>query len=305
MTPFQVPRALVPGDHVALVAPSGAFDRAAFEQGVALLTARGYVCHFDEGIFARDGYLAGDDARRARELLAALADPRVKAIIAARGGFGATRLLPRLSVDAVREAGKLLVGFSDVTALHALWARAGVTSLHAAMVAKVGGLDEPLQLRWLRALEGERVAALTGLATLVPGEVEGRLVGGNLAVLTALVGTPFAPPLEDTVLFLEDIGERPYRIDRMLTTLTHAGWFERVRGVAFGAFCEAAPGSDGVSARDVLVRHAQALGLPCVADVPAGHVDDNRELPLGERVALDASSGTLRFIHRGHGLGST
>jgi len=280
---------------VALVAPSGPFDRATFERGVSLLTARGYVCRFDEGIFARDGYLAGDDARRERELLAALTDPDVKLIIAARGGFGTTRLLPRLSVDVVRTAGKGLVGFSDITALHALWARAGVASLHAAMVAKVGGLDEALQGRWLRALEGEPAEAILGLSTLVPGRVVGPLIGGNLAVLAALVGTPFAPPLDGAVLFLEDIGERPYRIDRMLTTLTHAGWFERVRGIAFGAFCESPPGGDGVSARDVLVRHALGLGLPCVADVPAGHVDDNRELPLGQHVALDAGAGTLRF----------
>lgn len=295
MTPVHEPAALVPGDHVALVAPSGPFDREAFERGVGLLRSRGYVCRYDEAIFARDGYLAGDDTRRERELLAALADPSIKLIIAARGGFGATRLLPRLSVSAVRAAGKGLVGFSDITALHALWARAGVGSLHAAMVAKVGDLDATRQQRWLDALAGAPTPELTGLTAVVPGRVEGRLVGGNLAVLAALVGTPFAPPLEGAVLFLEDIGERPYRIDRMLTTLTHAGWFEQVRGVAFGAFSDCAPGADGVSARDVLVRHGQALGLPCVLDVPAGHVDDNRELPLGRRVALDAGAGMLSF----------
>jgi muramoyltetrapeptide carboxypeptidase len=296
MTPLLVPAALEPGDHVALVAPSGPFDRDAFERGVRLLSSRGYVCHYDEAIFARDGYLAGDDTRRERELLRALADPDIKVLIAARGGFGATRLLPCLSVSAVRAAGKGLVGFSDITALHALWARAGVASLHAAMVAKVGDLDEARQLRWLRALEGAPTPALTGLSAVVPGRVEGRLVGGNLAVLAALVGTPFAPPLEGSVLFLEDIGERPYRIDRMLTTLTHAGWFEQVRGVAFGAFSECAPGADGVSGRDVLLRHAEALGLPCVLDVPAGHVDDNHELPLGHLVELDAAAGALRFV---------
>jgi muramoyltetrapeptide carboxypeptidase len=296
MTPLLVPAALEPGDHVALVAPSGPFDRDAFERGVRLLSSRGYVCHYDEAIFARDGYLAGDDTRRERELLRALADPDIKVLIAARGGFGATRLLPCLSVSAVRAAGKGLVGFSDITALHALWARAGVASLHAAMVAKVGDLDEARQLRWLRALEGAPTPALTGLSAVVPGRVEGRLVGGNLAVLAALVGTPFAPPLEGSVLFLEDIGERPYRIDRMLTTLTHAGWFEQVRGVAFGAFSECAPGAEGVSGRDVLLRHAEALGLPCVLDVPAGHVDDNHELPLGHLVELDAAAGALRFV---------
>lgn len=295
VTELVVPAPLAPGDHVALVAPSGPFDRAAFERGVTLLRDRGYVCRYDDGIFGRDGYLAGDDARRAGELLAALADPRVKAIVAARGGFGATRLLPRVSPEAVRAAGKLLVGFSDITALHALWARAGVASLHGSMVAKVGGLNQALQQRWLRALEGDVALALDGLATVVPGRVTGRLVGGNLAVLAALVGTPFAPPLEGAVLFLEDIGERPYRIDRMLTTLTHAGWFERLRGLAFGAFSEAAPSGDGVTAGDVLRRHAQALGLPCVAGVPAGHVDDNHELPLGRHVTLDASAGVLRL----------
>lgn len=295
MTPRLVPAALVPGDHVALVAPSGPFDCDAFERGVELLSSRGYVCHYDEAIFARDGYLAGDDVRRERELLRALADPAIKVLIAARGGFGATRLLPRLSVSAVRAAGKGLVGFSDITALHALWARAGVASLHAAMVAKVGDLDDALQLRWLHALEGAPSPALTDLTTVVPGRVVGPLVGGNLAVLAALVGTPFAPPLDGSVLFLEDIGERPYRIDRMLTTLTHAGWFEQVRGVAFGAFTDCAPGVDGVSGRDVLVRHAEALGLPCVLDVPAGHVDDNRELPLGRTVTLDATARILHF----------
>jgi hypothetical protein len=168
------------------------------------------------------------------------------------------------------------------------------------MVAKVGDLDDALQLRWLHALEGAPSPALTDLTTVVPGRVVGPLVGGNLAVLAALVGTPFAPPLDGSVLFLEDIGERPYRIDRMLTTLTHAGWFEQVRGVAFGAFTDCAPGVDGVSGRDVLVRHAEALGLPCVLDVPAGHVDDNRELPLGRTVTLDATArnSALRVARR-------
>ncbi len=130
--------------------------------------------------------------------------------------------------------------------------------------------------------------ALRGLRTLAAGRACGPLLGGNLAVLAALVGTPYAPPLDGAVLFLEDVGERPYRVDRMLTTLRHAGWFERVVGVALGAFTEAAPGADGVAVEQVLHERLGSLGIPVVAGVPAGHVDDNLELTFGAEVALEA-----------------
>ncbi|MCA9574032.1 MAG: LD-carboxypeptidase [Polyangiales bacterium] len=294
--PLLEPPPLSIGDHVALIAPSGAFDRAAFLRGVARLEALGYRCRYDEGIFERVGYCAGDDARRADEVERALADPEVRWLVAARGGFGATRLLPRLSVDAVRRAGKGLVGFSDVTALHALWARAGVASVHGTMVAKLDALPPDALARWAGALAGASPAPFTQLTPLVHGHAEGPLRGGNLAVLAALAGTPYAPPLDDAVLFLEDVGERPYRVDRMLTTLRQAGWFARLRGVVFGAFTEAPAGPDGVETRDVLREHAEALGLPAACDAPVGHVNDNRELWLGRRVTLDATSGTLRWL---------
>ncbi|MCA9533077.1 MAG: LD-carboxypeptidase [Myxococcales bacterium] len=294
-----VPPPLLPGDRVALIAPSGPFDRAAFERGVAAIEAQGYVCEHAPDIFARDGYFAGDDERRVRELRWALSAGEVRWLVAARGGFGATRLLPHISADEVRAAGKGLVGFSDITALHALWARAGVASLHASMVAKLGDAADATRARWFSALSGAPLVAFRGLECICDGRVEGPLVGGNLAVLAALVGTPFAPPLDGAILFLEDVGERPYRLDRMLTTLTQAGWFEKVRGLVFGAFTESTPGPDGVSARDVLVRHARSLGLPAVLGLPVGHVDDNHELPLGPVAALDASSGTLSWTVRG------
>ncbi len=255
-----------------------------------------YVVRFDEGLMTRTGYLAGDDARREAELLAALDDPTVDAIVAARGGYGATRILDRIPIERVARSPKLLVGFSDVTALHALWQRAGVRSMHASMIAGLGRASDAHVARFVRALEGEAAAPLSGLSTVAEGEAEGPLVGGNLSVLAALVGTPYAPPVDGAVLLLEDVGERPYRVDRMLTTLAHAGWLSRVAGVALGAFTGSPPGDDGTRIEDVLRERLSYLPVPVVAGVPAGHVDDNVALPLGARVRLDAANGTLQFL---------
>ncbi|MBZ0118926.1 MAG: LD-carboxypeptidase, partial [Sandaracinaceae bacterium] len=159
------PPALRPGAHLRVIAPSSPFDRASFDRALARLRER-YRVSFDEGLFARDGYLAGDDDRRLRELLGALRDPDVHAIACARGGYGATRLLDAIDPREVSAHPKLLIGFSDVTALHALWARAGVRSLHASMIAFLGKVDDRLFERWVAAVEGARAPAITGLRSL-------------------------------------------------------------------------------------------------------------------------------------------
>jgi muramoyltetrapeptide carboxypeptidase len=264
----------------------------ALAAGVAALRER-YDVHHAEDIGARRGFLAGDDERRLRELREAIADDSVAAIVAARGGYGATRLLPELPVSLLAGRPKLLVGFSDVTALHALWARAGQGSIHGPMVATIGREGAPVLERFVAAVEGGERGGFTGLTALARGRAAGRLVGGNLTVLAALLGTPFAPPLEDSVLFLEDTGERPYRVDRVLTSLRQAGFFAGVRAIALGAFTDAAPGPDGVTIEEVLRERLGALGVPVVAGVPAGHVDDNHPLRLGERVVVDADAGTI------------
>lgn len=254
-----------------------------------------YEVTYGEGLLARKGYLAGDDARRLEELRAALVDPAVDAIVAARGGYGATRLLPRLDPALVARHPKLLVGFSDVTALHAVWARAGVRSIHGPMVAALGRAPPPLVERWVRAVEGEPAPACDGLETLAPGRATAPLVGGNLAVLCALLGGPHAPSFEGRVVFLEDTGERPYRVDRMLTTLRQAG-LGRAAAIAVGQLTDCAPNPDGVEARDVVAERLSDLGVPVVCGVPAGHVDDNRELPLGAPVRVDADAGRLELL---------
>ncbi len=248
-----------------------------------------------EGIDERRGYLAGDDPRRLAELWRALEEPDTRAIVCARGGYGAMRLLDRLPPGTVRRARKVLVGFSDVTALHASWALAGLRSLHAPMAASLAKASDPALARWFAGLEGE-VPAPFPVEPLVPGVAEGPLLGGNLAVLAALLGTPFLPPLDGAILFLEDVGERPYRVDRMLTQLRLAGVFARVSGVAIGSFRACDPGPDGVTVEEVLRERLRELNVPVALGVPAGHIDDNVPLPLGARARLDAEHGELALL---------
>jgi muramoyltetrapeptide carboxypeptidase len=294
--PFRM-RTLSPGKRVHVVAPSSPFDAEDFERGVLRLRQRYDVRH-DDDILARSGYLAGTDERRAAELLRAIEDDAVDAILAARGGHGATRLLDRLPAEVVAQHPKLLVGFSDITALHALWARAGLGSIHGPMVATLGRSPEMLVERYIASLEGALPPPITGLSALAQGRARGRLLGGNLAVLTALIGTPYMPPLQDCVLFLEDTGERPYRVDRMLTTWHNAGLLRLPRAIVLGAFVNAAAGPDAVSVEQVLQERLVTLGIPVLTGVPAGHVDDNLELPFGAMVEVDATLGTLEFEDR-------
>ena len=289
---FPAARLVSPGSKLAIVAPSGPFDHERFQAGLKILRER-YEITFRDDLFESEGYFAGSDERRLTELRDAIRDPSIEAILCARGGYGATRILPGLEVDAVAKANKLLVGFSDVTALHALWSRAGVRSIHGPMVASLARATEPVIESWFQVLEGSTEARSWDLDVLVEGSTEGRLIGGNLAVLASLVGTPFAPPLDDCLLFLEDVGERPYRIDRVLTSLEQAGWLSRCAGFIIGAFTEGDPGPDGVATEQVIQRRLAPLGIPVVSGFPAGHVDDNWPLPLGIEARIDGGKFTI------------
>jgi muramoyltetrapeptide carboxypeptidase len=292
---FRRPPALSAGDRVAVIAPASAFDRESFEAGLAVIAAR-YEARLEPSIFERHRYLAGEDARRLHELKAALADPAVKAVFCARGGYGAMRLLGELRALPEFPA-KQLVGFSDITALH-LWLQSlGSTSIHGPVLTQLGHLPEATRTHLFALLESTSpAAALLGSHTLVPGVAEGPLLGGCLSVLTRLLGTPCLPALDGAILLLEDRGERPYRLDRMWTHLALAGVFTRVRGIVLGDFsgCEE-PGAPYTSA-DVLRDLAAATGVPCAAGFPVGHGDANEPVPLGVRVRLDAGARSLTFL---------
>lgn len=282
---------LRPNDAVAVVAPCGPFDRPSFEKGLAVLAER-YRPVFTERIFEARRYLAGTDEARAAELQHALDDDGVQAVFLARGGYGAMRLLPALRLHAP----KPLVGFSDATAFHLAMQAKSWRTLHAPVLTQLGKQPPDVVTRLFDLLEGRPVAPLPGTRTVVPGVAEGRLVGGNLSVLTRLVGTPYFPSLDGAVLLLEDVGERPYRLDRMWTHLTLAGVLKGLAGVVFGDFTGCEEKDATYSSADVLDELAQALGVPCAAGFVIGHGDVNFPVPLGARVRLDADRQALTFI---------
>ncbi|MGH8288183.1 MAG: S66 peptidase family protein [Steroidobacteraceae bacterium] len=288
---FPVLRA---GDPVVAVAPAGPFDRPTFEAGLEVI-ARRYHVHYDPGVLARQRYLAGTDERRLGELAAALAEAGTRAVFCARGGYGVMRLLAGLASTTI--APKPVIGFSDITALHQLLQRERLVSIHGPTLTQLSRVDALAQARLFALLESATpAAALTGTDTYFGGVAEGPLLGGNLSVLTRLLGTPFLPPLEDAILLLEDVGERPYRLDRMWTHLALAGVFRQVRGIVLGAFTGCEEKGAAYSSADVLRDLAQTTGLPCVAGFPIGHGEHNQPVPLGVRVRLDAGSRSLTFL---------
>jgi muramoyltetrapeptide carboxypeptidase len=265
-------------------------------QGLAWLATR-YSLRAETSLFGRDGFLAGDDAQRGAAFAAALRDPEARAVFCARGGYGATRLLPGIPWDELERAPKWVIGFSDVTALHACAARAGVRSVHAPNVTGLSrGVSASDRLALMRALEGGELGAWEGLRVLVAGEARGPIVGGNLAVLAALVGTPFLHVPRGAVLALEDVTERPYRIDRMLTSLRLAGVLERVAAIVCGEFTSCDPGPDGVTVDEVLARNLSPLGVPVVCGAPFGHGAINRAFVHGAPVRV---SGGAVVLERG------
>jgi muramoyltetrapeptide carboxypeptidase len=291
---FHAFPALRPGDPVTAVAPAGPFDRASFEAGLEII-ARRYRVHHDPGMLTRHRYLAGSDERRLRELAAALTDTDSRAVFCARGGYGMMRLLAGL--QDITPVAKPVVGFSDITALHQLLQRQRRVSIHGPNLSQLARLDAQTHERLFALLESKAPAAdLTGTDTYVGGTAEGPLVGGNLSVLTRLLGTPYLAPLEGAVLLLEDVGERPYRLDRMWTHLALAGAFRRVRGIVLAEFtgCEEKGGE--YSCADVLRELALGTGLPCAAGFPLGHGSQNQPVALGTRVRLDADSRRLSFL---------
>lgn len=285
MVPLRVPERPRAGDLIALVAPSSPFDDEKYRRGATWLGER-YRLRIREDVFAKRGYLAGDDARRREELAAALADPEVRAIVAARGGYGATRLVADLDWSSLARNPKWIVGFSDVTALHVEATRVGVASLHAPMLAALGGAtDGAMREGWLSALEGDPSAPWR-VDTVAAGEAEGVAFGGNLALLETCAAMGRLRLPEGAILFLEDCTERPYRLDRMLTSLIVGGHLARVRGVVLGEFTDCNPGVDGVTADEVLYERLSRLNVPIVARAPFGHGETNRPFVIGARVRI-------------------
>lgn len=295
---FVKPPALRPGDAVAVIAPASPFPDDAYAAGIAELRQLGFEPTTGAHAFDRAGYVAGPGESRAEDLLAAFEDRAPKAVFAARGGYGSAELLPWLDVRRIRRAPKLLVGYSDITALLAyLTTRCGLMAAHGPCVAAglhlgPAGYDRPTLLQTLTSVEPIGALPAPGMEPLVAGEASGPLLGGNLTQLAASMGTPFAfDPPDGCVLFLEDVGERPYRIDRLLTQLKFARVLERAAAIVFGEFpgCDEADGS--ATARGAASRALSGFRGPVLWGLPAGHTAGPAlTLPLGVRARVVAGS---------------
>jgi len=281
---------------VAVVAPAGPPDPDTYRSGLAILAARYTLVHVYQPPSSGEPagalpYLADADERRAEQLNGALRDPEVEAIFCARGGYGAMRILPLLDGEALVRRRPPLVGFSDVTVLHAWAARLGVPTVHGPVVTQLPRLPEDEVRSLCALLEGTALPRLDRLRCVSPGQARGPLWGGNLTLLSHLCGTPHLPDLAGHVLLLEEIGEAPYRLDRMLTQLRLAGVLTHVAGIVVGELldCDA----PGISAERVVCDRLSDLGVPVVCGAPIGHGAHNIALPLGEDVCLDATRGVL------------
>ncbi|HVC44883.1 MAG TPA: LD-carboxypeptidase [Candidatus Binataceae bacterium] len=297
---LKKPPALRPGDTVGVVAPSSVVERDYLERGVRVLNAMGYRVRISIHALDRDGILAGDDAVRASELRTFFADDGIRAIFDARGGYGCGRLLPLIDFAAIARAPKIFLGFSDATfMLNALVERAGIVAFHGPMVAMdfANGLSRRALDHLARVLsDGARGFELEARELLRPGDAEGELVGGCLSVVAAAIGTPYAPRFAGRVLFLEDTGEKAYRIDRMLVQLRQAGVFDQVAGIVFGAI-RPVDGSEHERALIATFVAAQTADLKCpvLFGVEAGHGTENLTLPFGVRVRLAGARRRMVF----------
>ncbi|WP_063784999.1 LD-carboxypeptidase [Streptomyces sp. TP-A0356] len=299
MTPLVRPPRLVPGDRVAVVASSGPVREERLAAGLDILRAWDLDPVVAPHVLDRHPdfpYLAGTDADRAADLQSAWCDPDVAAVLCARGGYGAQRMVDLLDWAALRAAGpKVLVGFSDVTALHeAFAARLGLATLHGPMVSAVDFLKSARAQEHLRAtlFEPESVRTIrSGGAALVPGRARGVTLGGCLSMLASELGTPHARSgARGGLLLIEDIGEEPYRIDRILTQLLRSGWLDGVAGIALGSWEGCGPYEE---LRPVLVDRLGGLGVPVVEEFGFGHGQGALTVPFGVAAELDSAAGTL------------
>ncbi len=298
------PSPLTPGDTVAVLAPSSPPKKPGqIEAGIARLESLGYRVERGRPRLTPRGYLAGPDAERLDEFNRYLRRDDVKALFCVRGGYGALRLLPHLDYAAARQHPKLLVGYSDVTALHlALYKNAGWRGLSGPLVVEWGDLDAESVAQFQAMVQGRAPQSLTGprgerLTALRSGTAEGVLLGGNLTMLVRLLGTPYLPPLDGALLFLEDVGEQPYRIDALLAQLKLAGILDRLGGLILGAFTAWQPDHDRptLTPAEVFFDYLHDAPYPVATGLVYGHFTNKSTIPVGVRARLEVTEDNAAF----------
>jgi muramoyltetrapeptide carboxypeptidase len=305
------PRRLRSGDLVGLVTPATAmYQQEEVDIARESLEALGLRVQLGTHIRDRHGSLGGQDVDRAADINRFFADPEIRAVLPTRGGWGTARLLPLLNYDTIRDNPKVLMGFSDITALlNGIHARTGLVSFHG---PNAGGRWDQFSVDLVRRVLFDAEAVTFGniketsdrnvltqvenrIRTITPGRATGRLLGGNLTVLTAILGSPYVPDFSDAILFLEDVGEDWYRVDRMMTSLKLAGILGRIRGFIFGTCNECSPGEGfgSLTPEEIFADHIAPLRVPAWSGAMIGHGHPQWTLPVGATVTIDSSVGTV------------
>jgi len=294
---IRVPARLSPGDTMGIVAPAGPFDPDTFARGIRSLQDLGFKVFTPPGLLEANAYLAGSDQHRAHFINQLFADKRIDAIICARGGYGSVRILPLLDYPTIAANPKVFIGFSDITVLlNVLADRCGLATFHGPVVTSLADASAATSHSLLQAVSSDTKLEIPGVGgiTIKAGTGTGMVCGGNLTTLCHLVGTPFAPNFTDKILFLEDRGEAPYRIDRMLVHMKLAGCFDNLAGLALGSFEECGAIDD---LYNIVAETFQEKTFPIFAGLDVGHGKNNLTLPFGIEATLDADGHSLSY-HR-------
>ncbi|RJE74425.1 LD-carboxypeptidase [Reichenbachiella sp. MSK19-1] len=311
------PKVLKLGDTIGLITPASAVSRSAFEKTLENIDRLGFKAVYSDNIRVKRGFLAGTDEQRLADIHAMFANDQVDGIVCARGGYGTGRLLSEIDYSIIKANPKVLIGYSDITALlYGIYQQTGLVCFHGPVGASnftdftTDGFNEVLMNKTkgtviARPKTWEEKGATYDTYTITPGSARGKLIGGNLSLVVSLIGTPHDIDFTDKIVFIEEIGESSYRVDRMLTQLLQSGKLEKVRGIALGIFndCDyeeedqSYPSS--ISLREVLEDRLEDLGIPVMYGLPFGHIADNATLPFGIEVELDASNHTLTLLESG------
>jgi len=309
-----LPKALLRGQTVGIISPSAASaDRMEYTFAKEAMEAMGLKVKVGDNFKNRFGHLAGTDEERAADFNAMFADPEVKAIICLRGGSGAARILPLIDYEQVKANPKPLLGYSDITALHcALQSQTGLISFHGPNGSGSWNSFHANQFQQLffdqkllsfknEVTKGDDLVAKGNrIQTLTKGTAEGKILGGNLTVLTALSGTPYYPDFQDSILFIEDVGEDPYRIDRMMSTLKLNGTLGKIKGFVFGQCSDCKPGSGygAFTVDQIMDQYIIPLNIPAYIGAMIGHISKQFIIPVGARVRLNADQGSITLLEK-------
>ncbi len=310
-----IPTALENGDTIGIISPASAiFESEPYEVAKETFEAMGLKVKFGNFTKSKYGHLAGTDEERARELMEMFTDKEVKAIIALRGGAGSSRILDKLDYNTIKKNPKIFIGYSDITALHlAIYKKTGLVTYHGPVAVSTWN---PFAYTHLKKLLFEKEAVLyenpsekgselaqtkNRIRTITPGTAKGELLGGNLSVLTSLMGTEYFPEKwKNKILYLEDIGEKIYAVDRMMSQLKLGGVLDQLSGFVFGKCSDCSPGGSGygsLTMEEVIDHYVQPLGIPAYTGAMIGHIDDNATIPNGIKAEINANKGSIQLLN--------